>query len=209
MLILENVLVFWGAIRHREGRDVFFSPRAVEATFHRGLFVARIGYRLIEERSLGMSMAEGLLQTGATPPDFGFGSEDIYIRLTELRNVYRVFIAFCPHGLDDMCKEGMYAVRDNWDAFQKRDVVAILVSSDNEDTLADFADSNNVPFVLISDEDQLVSSGYGAASSAEAVVYLIGKDGTVKAAWQGWPPVDEVLSLIDSMSMWQQEMEAA
>ena len=154
-------------------------------------------------------MAEGLLPVGATPPDFGFGSEDTYIRLGELRNVYRVLLAFCPHGLDDRCKEGMYAIRDNWDEFQERDVIAILVSSADEEILARFADSENLPFVLISDEDQLVSSGYGAEESADAVAYLIGKDGTVKAVWQGWPSVDAVLSLIDSMPMRRQEMGAA
>ena len=147
------------------------------------------------------------MESGTAPPDFGFGSEETFIQLSDLRLIYRVLLAFCPNGFDAGCLKGIHAASDEWEGFQDREMVAILVSAAPPDELIEFAEKEDVPFVLVSDEDNVVTSLYGADGSQEPIVYLLGKDGMVKKVWVGWPANSEIFDLVDTMLLRQQEIQ--
>lgn len=146
----------------------------------------------------------GHLQQGAVPPDFGFEAEGVSILLSEMRDCFRVLLAFCPKGVGKECEDGMRAARDSWPEFQDRDLVLIVVSPTDEDTLAQLGTAESLPAILVSDEGGDVFAAYGIRDTP--VVYLIGKDGTAKAYWDHWPSNEEAFALIDAMPMRQAEV---
>lgn len=98
-------------------------------------------------------------------------------------------------------------MKDAWPEYQKRDLTVMVISPVNEEGLRRFAEEESVPVILISDESRETMNSYGIRGVDSPVIYLIGKDGTVKISWTHWPTNQEIFQSVDSMPMRQQEMQ--
>lgn len=137
--------------------------------------------------------SDGLLKAGLSAPDFGFGDEGMYIRLSSLRDRSNVLLIACADGLSAACQEAARAVRADWRQLRSRDVISVILSQAPEHALQDFSRDERIPCVLISDEDGRVLSLYGADRRESPVVYLIDKSGIIRARWTGWPSTRPIL----------------
>ncbi|MHB0913058.1 MAG: peroxiredoxin family protein [Armatimonadota bacterium] len=146
---------------------------------------------------------ERMLQQGEFPPDFGFGNEQAFYKLSELAGRRRVLILLCPDGLSPDCAEAIRAVAADCRKFGEREVIPVAISSASERDLTEFAEREAIPIVLISDEPGLTIKAYGAQA---LTTYLIGKDGTVHASWTGHPNTREILEKVDAL---EDRLEAA
>lgn len=127
------------------------------------------------------------LKLGQRPPEFAL--IDSANRRVELRSKLgknRLLIAFAPTS-SDLETVGRDAVR-----FAERDLLLLAIGSAKPNASA-------APIIGLRDPDGRITKMYG--SSDKALVYLIGKDGTIKAVWRSLPKLTEVYALIDAMPM--------
>ena len=127
------------------------------------------------------------LKIGQRPPEFAL--TDSANRRVELRSLLgnnRLLIAFSPSSSD------VETVKRDAAKFLERDLLLIAIGSAKPP-------SSIAPIIGLRDADGSVIKAYG--SSNATLVYLIGKDGTVKAVWSSVPKLTEVYALIDAMPM--------
>ena len=127
------------------------------------------------------------LKIGQRPPEFALN--DSANRRVELRSVLiknRLLIAFSPTSSD------LETARRDAAKFAARDLLLIAIGSPKPPVSA-------VPFIALRDPDGNITKAYG--SSGATLVYLIGKDGTVKAVWSSLPKLSDIYALIDAMPM--------
>ena len=126
------------------------------------------------------------LKLGGRPPEFAL--TDSANRRVELRLVLgknRLLIAFSP-SLSDI-----ETVRRDTAKFAERDLMLVTISAKPTASAA--------PIIALRDPDGRTAKTYG--SSGATLVYLIGKDGTIKVVWPRVPRLSEVYALIDAMPM--------
>ncbi len=73
----------------------------------------------------------------------------------------RIVIYFYPKDSTSGCTTQACAFRDNYDEFQKRDIVVIGISKDSQKSHQKFIDNNDLPFILLSDEAIEVCQYFG------------------------------------------------
>jgi peroxiredoxin len=132
------------------------------------------------------------LENGKQPPAFSL--PDSTGQLISLRSVLgreRLLIAFSPTPAD------LEATRKDRARFLERDLTLIAISPVK-------VSSSIAPILNLRDEDGRVAALYG--SGGQTLVYLIGKDGTIKRAWQRMPKLGNVYALIDAMPMRKGEL---
>ncbi len=126
------------------------------------------------------------VKLGQRPPDFALS--DSANRRVELRSLLgnnRLLIAFSPTSSD------LESVKRDAAKFRERDLLLLSISAKPPSSIA--------PIISLRDQDGGVAKAYG--SSEATLVYLIGKDGTVKAVWSRVPKLTDVYALIDAMPM--------
>ncbi|WP_226010028.1 thioredoxin-dependent thiol peroxidase [Halomicrobium salinisoli] len=148
-----------------------------------------------------------MLSVGETAPDFQLSDQDGEpVALSDYEG-QRVVLYFYPRADTPGCTTEACGFRDEWDAFEDRDVAVLGVSDDPVDDLDDFAAAYDLPFRLLSDEDGEVASRYDSygeknmfGNTFDGVfrnTYLIGPDGTVEAVYEGVDPeghAEEILA---------------
>ena len=113
---------------------------------------------------------------------------------------------FYPKAMTPGCTAEGQALRDQFLAFQAKDVEILGVSFDEPAKNAEFCAAEAFPFRLLSDRDKTLALAVGAADSKEQPVakrisYLVGPDGKVLRAYDTVTPAshaDQVLQDIDS-----------
>ncbi len=73
----------------------------------------------------------------------------------------RIVIYFYPKDNTSGCTTQACAFRDQYDEFQKRDIVVIGISKDSQKSHKKFIDNYDLPFLLLSDEDIEVCNYFG------------------------------------------------
>jgi peroxiredoxin Q/BCP len=137
----------------------------------------------------------GLLNPGATAPDFGAKTKDgAPLRLSDVKGRLAV-VYFYPRDETPGCTKEACAFRDSWDKLQSAGVTVFGVSRDSEESHAKFQEHHKLPFALAADSSGDVQQAYGVPSKlpgmAARVTFLVGKDGKVVRVW---PDVDPVLN---------------
>ncbi|HMJ57560.1 MAG TPA: redoxin domain-containing protein, partial [Gemmatimonadales bacterium] len=65
-----------------------------------------------------------------------------------------------------------------------------------------YVDKMEFNFPLLSDPERAMASAYNAlkedGKGIQRTVYVIGKDGTVRFAQRGAPPVDDIVAVVDA-----------
>jgi peroxiredoxin Q/BCP len=151
-----------------------------------------------------------MLSEGEPAPDFELPNQDGEpVALSEFDGQY-VVVYFYPRADTPGCTTEACSFRDNWEAYESRDVPVLGVSDDPVEDLADFAEKYDLPFDLLSDEDGEVASAYGSYGEKNVFgnevvgvfrnTYVVGPDGDIVAAFEGVDPeehAEEVLEVID------------
>ena len=125
-------------------------------------------------------------------PDFGWRDASGEARsLHGLRDRFRVAVLFARD--EQIVTAWQKTTRERAGEFAERDMISVIVGP--------FA-----PLASLRDEDGSIARGFGVEGDATAF-FLIGKDGTVKRAWNEVPVASALWAQIDSMPMRQREMD--
>ncbi len=121
-----------------------------------------------------------------------------------------VVLYFYPKDNTAGCTKEACAFRDNLDAFKKKGVVVLGVSTDPVKSHDKFADKFNLPFPLVSDEDESIVRAYGAWGQksfmgrkymgTHRLTFLIGPDGVIKKIWPKVKPTEHALEVLASIA---------
>jgi len=152
-----------------------------------------------------------MLEEGDPAPDFELPNQaDETVSLDDFADKY-VVVYFYPRADTPGCTTEACGFRDNWSDYEDAGVSVVGISDDPVDDLADFAETYDLPFDLLSDEDGDVSSAYDSygeknlfGNTFDGVfrnTFVVGPDGDIVAVFEGVDPedhADEVLDVIQA-----------
>ena len=102
-----------------------------------------------------------MLSIGDKAPDFTLQSNNgSMVTLSDLRGK-RVLLFFYPKANTPGCTTQACGFRDNYDFLQEQDIEVYGISPDRPIDNALWRAKERLPFLLLSDEDQAVSTAYG------------------------------------------------
>ncbi len=135
------------------------------------------------------------LAVGTAAPDFTTVDQDGQtVSLSKLKGK-NVVLVFYPGDDTAICTKQLCEIRDNWKAFQGKDVVVFGINGQKASSHQEFKKKYNFPFPLLVDDKQKVCELYNTNGLiVKRTVYLIGKDGKVKFGQRGKPGPKEVLA---------------
>jgi peroxiredoxin Q/BCP len=112
----------------------------------------------------------------------------------------RVLLYFFPEAMTPGCETQARRFRDLYGEFRDLEVAVVGISPDPVETLAEFAEKEDLPFPLLSDTDAGVAEAYESHGEKrlrgvmrEMTLrnsYLIGPDGTIEATYENVMPYD-------------------
>ncbi|MEM9161576.1 MAG: thioredoxin-dependent thiol peroxidase [Cyanobacteria bacterium P01_F01_bin.4] len=153
------------------------------------------------------------LQVGDPAPDFSLPDADgtVY-SLADLKGK-RVVLYFYPRDNTPGCTKEACGFRDNYEAFQSKDVVILGVSADDAKSHTKFATKYDLPFPLLVDEGGKVSETYESYGLKKFMgkeymgitrrTFVIGPDGTLEKIYakvKAEPHPAEVLADVEAMT---------
>jgi peroxiredoxin Q/BCP len=122
----------------------------------------------------------------------------------------RVVVYFFPEAMTPGCETQARRFRDLYGEFQDREVAVVGISPDPVETLAEFAEKEDLPFPLLSDTDAEVADAYESHGEKrlrgvmrEMTLrnsYLIGPDGTVEATYESVMPYDHPPDVLEDVA---------
>jgi peroxiredoxin Q/BCP len=135
------------------------------------------------------------LEVGSPAPDFTLRDENgDTVSLHALRGK-NVVLVFYPGDDTPVCRKQLCEFRDQWEAARSADTLVFGINPQKPASHRAFREKFSFPFPLLVDEGQRVAAVYRSSGwFVRRTVYLIGKDGRIRYARRGKPPVDEVLA---------------
>ena len=127
------------------------------------------------------------LKVGEKAPDFSLISNtgDI-VKLSQFLGK-NVVIFFYPMDESPVCSREAEAFRDKNSEFKELNAVVIGISSQSVESHKSFAASHNLPFILLSDEENKVRRLYGVSTTLGVVpgrvTFVIDKEGIIKSIY--------------------------
>ena len=134
------------------------------------------------------------LQVGDPAPDFSLADADgNTVSLSELAGK-RVVLYFYPRDNTPGCTKEACAFRDNYEAYQVKDVVVLGVSADDAKAHQKFIAKHDLPFPLLVDEGAKVATAYGSYGLKKFMgkeymgisrsTFVIGPDGSLEKIYR-------------------------
>jgi peroxiredoxin Q/BCP len=134
------------------------------------------------------------LNVGDPAPDFSLpDAEGNLYRLADLQGK-RVVLYFYPRDNTPGCTKEACGFRDNYAAYQDKDVVVLGVSADDAKAHTKFIAKHNLPFPLLIDEGAKVAEAYGSYGLKKFMgkeymgisrsTFIIGADGTLEKIYR-------------------------
>lgn len=134
------------------------------------------------------------LQVGDLAPDFSLADADgNTVSLSDLKGK-RVVLYFYPRDNTPGCTKEACAFRDNYAAYQAKNVVVLGVSTDDAKSHQKFITKHELPFPLLVDEDAGVATAYGSYGLKKFMgkeymgisrsTFVIGPDGTLEKIYR-------------------------
>ncbi|QAU14236.1 peroxiredoxin [Halorubrum sp. BOL3-1] len=118
-------------------------------------------------------------------------------------------VYFYPRADTPGCTAEACGFRDEWDAFEDRDVAVVGISDDPAEDLEPFAAEYDLPFTLLSDPDGAVAGAYDSygeksmfGNTFDGVfrnTYVLDGEGTVVLAYEGVSPEDHAAEILDDL----------
>lgn len=92
-----------------------------------------------------------------------------------------VVLYFYPKDDTPGCTKEACSFRDNYSAYQGKDIVVLGVSMDNEASHQQFTEKFNLPFPLLADVDALLTNSFDVSGGgySKRVTYVIDGTGTI------------------------------
>jgi len=149
------------------------------------------------------------IKVGDKAPDFNLPAQDGKdVSLKDYAGKKAVVLYFYPKDNTPVCTKEACSFRDQYEVFGKKDTEVIGISADSVDSHKEFADSQHLPFKLLSDKDNAVRKAYGVASTMGVmpgrVTYVIDKDGVVRLVFNSQldaqKHVDEALKVLTDIN---------
>ena len=134
------------------------------------------------------------LQVGDLAPDFSLADADgNTVSLSDLKGK-RVVLYFYPRDNTPGCTKEACAFRDNYAAYQAKDVIILGVSADDAKSHQKFITNHDLPFPLLVDEGAAVATAYGSYGLKKFMgkeymginrsTFVIGPDGTLEKIYR-------------------------
>jgi peroxiredoxin Q/BCP len=121
------------------------------------------------------------LSVGTTAPDFT-AKDDMgnTVTLSSFKGK-TVVLYFYPKDDTPGCTKEAQSFRDNYEAYQGKDIVVLGVSMDDETSHKAFKEKYGLPFTLVADPDGAITKAYDVDGGgyAKRVTYIINSDGII------------------------------
>ena len=151
-----------------------------------------------------------MLEKGTQAPDFILqDKESRDVKLSDFLG-HRIVLYFYPKDNTPGCTRQACAFAQNFDAFQRRDVVVIGISKDSVASHQKFAEKYELPFLLLSDPELKAIQAYDVwkekklygkvSMGVVRTTYVIDADGTIEMAMSKVKPdtnAAEILAYLD------------
>jgi peroxiredoxin Q/BCP len=148
------------------------------------------------------------LSVGDYAPDFMLRNQaDQRVRLTDLLRQGVVVLYFYPKDYSLGCTAEACAFRDRYEAFTEAGAIVVGVSADSTDSHREFVENYNLPFNLLSDEDDAIHERYGVRKTLGVfrgrVTFVIDQRGVIQNIFSSHinfsKHVTEALKVIQSL----------
>jgi len=125
------------------------------------------------------------VKVGDKAPDFTLPSQTgEYVTLSKFFGDKNIVLYFYPKDESPGCTREACSFRDSYEIFKDLGAEVIGVSSGSIESHKSFAQHHNLPFILLSDEDNKIRKLYGVSSSFGVipgrVTYIIDRKGLVR-----------------------------
>lgn len=121
------------------------------------------------------------LKVGDLAPNFeGINEAGEKVSLSDFKDKY-VVLYFYPKDDTPGCRAEALSFKENWDEIIKRGAVVIGVSGDSQESHKKFKEKYQLPFTLISDENDKIRETYGAKGLLipARVTFVINPEGRI------------------------------
>ncbi|HZG83511.1 thioredoxin-dependent thiol peroxidase [Paenibacillus sp.] len=150
------------------------------------------------------------LEVGAQAPNFTLPAGDgTTFTLSEQRGK-KVVLFFYPKDQTPTCTQEACDFRDAYEEFARRGVVVAGISPDSPKSHVRFAEKQNLPYTLLSDEEKKVCEAYGVwvlkkmygreYMGVERSTFLIGEDGALLREWRKVRVKGHVDAVLDALT---------
>jgi len=121
------------------------------------------------------------LAVGTTAPEFT--AKDTNGNTVSLSNLAgkKVVLYFYPKDDTPGCTKQACSFRDNYSAYQGKDIVVLGISKDDETSHQKFTEKYNLPFPLLADVDGSIIKAYDVDGGgyAKRVTYVVDENGKI------------------------------
>jgi peroxiredoxin Q/BCP len=154
-------------------------------------------------------MANAPIKIGDRVPDFSLASQSgTTVKLSDFLGKKSVVLYFYPKDDTPGCTAESCGFRDSYEVFSEAGAEVIGISSDSVDSHVRFAAKYNLPFTLLSDQNNQVRKLFGVPATMfilpGRVTYVIDKEGIVRHIFDSMldfkAHVDEALKTVKSLS---------
>ena len=112
-------------------------------------------------------------------------------------------VYFYPKDETSGCTAEACSFRDNYEDFLKYDCEVIGISNDSPESHTNFANHHNLPFILLTDENEKVQDLYKVPKTAGVlpgrVTFLIDKNGIIQMVFNSTKATQHVTEALDKL----------
>lgn len=137
------------------------------------------------------------LKVGTPAPPFICPNEDGEVFILNQQRGKKVVLVFYPGDDTPGCRKQLCEIRDKWTLLKEKGVAVFGVNPQSEESHKKFREKFEFPFPLLVDSGKRVAAAYKASGLiVKRTVYGIDKEGIIRFAKRGMPPVEEILSAL-------------
>lgn len=150
------------------------------------------------------------LTAGSPAPNFTLHNQNgEAVTLSDYRG-QKVLVYFYPKAMTPGCTVQAQQLRDHFQAFQDKHVVVMGISIDAVTRLKKFAERDDLPFILLADEDHTVAEQFGVWGEKKfmgkvydgihRISFLINEEGVIETVFDKFKTKDHhevVLAALD------------
>ena len=140
------------------------------------------------------------LKVGDKIPAFSLPDQDgKKFNINNLVSKKALVIYFYPKDETAGCTKQACAFRDSYQDFKDAGAEVIGISSDSEESHGSFADHHHLPFILLSDKDNIVRNLFGVPTDLLGLIpgrvtYIINKQGIISYIFNSQLRIDKHIS---------------
>ena len=148
-----------------------------------------------------------LPQIGDPAPSFALPSEEGELIKLEDFHGKRVVLFFYPRANTKGCTTEACGFRDDYSAFEAKDVVVLGISPDTVSDQAKFSQKYTFPYHLLADEDHAIAEAYGVwvlkkmygreYMGVQRTTFIIDEEGKIQEVFEKVKPLGHSQQVLD------------